>query len=345
MVAHFIVGFLGLLSVATVSADVGDVPRRAPDPTAIVAPTPTGGYYVVSTGPGIPLWHSSDLVHWEALGSVFPNRVPAWAEAAVPGHRGVWAPDISYHDGWYYLYYAVSTMGGPRSVIGLAVNKAIRPGDPGYRWEDRGLVIESFPGQEKFNAIDPNLFVDKDGRWYLFFGSGSRRGGINIVPIDPATGKPFKDREVVSPVATRPPGSGNIEAPYVVHRNGFYYLFVSWDSCCKGADSNYKVMVGRSTGVSGPYVDAQGRRMLDGGGTLVLAGDERWIGPGHNSVLTTEKGEWLVYHTWDAQQINAGRILQVRPLYWTSDGWPMPGQPLNVEYRWAADFPWATKQR
>jgi arabinan endo-1,5-alpha-L-arabinosidase len=134
---------------------------------------------------------------------------------------------------------------------------------------------------------------------------------------------------VIVPVAARPRHKTHaIEAPFVIVHNGYYYLFVSWDRCCDGADSDYKVMVGRSRNVLGPYLDARGRSMLQGGGTLVLAGNERWRGPGHNSVLSTEDGQWMVHHTYDMQNLKAQRILQIRPLSWTSDGWPEVGEPI-----------------
>ena len=122
------------------------------------------------------------------------------------------------------------------------------------------------------------------------------------------------------PVAARPRHPPHaVEAPFVIFRDGYYYLFVSWDRCCDGADSDYKVMVGRSRGVTGPYVDAEGRAMLEGGGTLVLAGNERSRGPGHNSVLTTDAGQWIVHHTYDVQNLRAQRVLQIRPMSWTHE--------------------------
>ena len=165
-----------------------------------------------------------------------------------------------------------------------------------------------------------------DGNWYLFF--GSFWSGIKAVALAPETGKPKEDAEIV-PVAGRPNHPTHaIEAPFVIFRDGYYYLFVSWDRCCDGADSDYKVMVGRSRKVLGPYVDADGRTMLDGGGTLVLESSDRWRGPGHNSVLTTEEGQWLVHHTYDMQHLRAQRILQIRPMSWSPEGWPKVGKPL-----------------
>ena len=301
----------------------------AADPTIVVAQGADGhsSYYVVATGRGIRIFSSTDLKHWRWVGRVFSEDVPSWAKQEVPRSDGIWAPDLSYHRGLYYLYYSVSSFGSQRSVIGLAVNKTLDQNNPDYEWVDRGKVIESRPGQCDFNAIDPALFVDRDGKWYLFF--GSFWSGIKAVEMDAETGKPLADATIV-PIASRPEHPTHaIEAAFVIFHRGFYYLFVSWDRCCDGADSDYKVMVGRAGQVTGPYVDAKGRELLKGGGTLVLQGDDRWRGPGHNSVLTTDQGQWLVHHTYDVQNLRARRILQIRPLSWSENGWPRVGKPIQ----------------
>lgn len=302
--------------------------RGAPDPTAVATTGQNGQplYVVAATGRGVQLLKSTDLKHWQRAGRVFDDAVPQWAREAVPGTNGIWAPDLSYHDGLYYLYYSVSTFGGQRSVIGLAVNKAIDPESADYKWEDRGLVIESSPETSDFNAIDPALMVDQEGRWLLFW--GSHWEGLKVVEVDPATGKPKPGAEI-KPVAARPDTQSHaIEAPFAMFHDGYYYLFVSWDGCCDGARSTYNVRVGRSRNSTGPFIDADGKSMLDGGGTLVIESSERWRGPGHNGILTTEDGQWMVLHTYDNENLQAQRILQVRPLTWTDGGWPKVGEPV-----------------
>ncbi len=298
------------------------------DPTIVAVPRGEDGfdYYVASTGRGIRLSHSQNLKQWRYLGRVFDQNVPDWAQAAVPQSTGIWAPDLSYHDGLFYLYYSVSSFGSQRSVIGLAVNKTLDQESPDYQWTDRGMVIESAPGTCDFNAIDPALFVDRDGSWYLFW--GSFWSGLKAIALDPQTGKPKLDAQIQS-VAARPRHETHaIEAPFVIHHQDFYYLFASWDRCCDGADSDYKVVVGRAKNVLGPYQDAEGRAMLEGGGTVILENSQRWRGPGHNSVLTTAQGQWIVHHTYDIQNLRAQRVLQIRPLTWTEDGWPQVGEPI-----------------
>ncbi|MGQ9592657.1 MAG: arabinan endo-1,5-alpha-L-arabinosidase [Planctomycetota bacterium] len=323
------VGWLGFAVTQWRSGARAEEPREgilagAPDPSAIALEPMGKGYAVFATGRGIPIYRSEDLVRWRRAGAVFEEAVPRWALEKVPGARGVWAPHVERFGGRYNLYYAVSTFGSQRSLIGLAANRTLDPESSEYRWEDLGEVIASRPG-DRFNAIDPAAFVDEDGRVYLFW--GSFWSGIYAVELDPATGKPREGEKHV-PVADRREPPNAIEAPYVIFRDGRYYLFVSFDACCEGAKSTYKVMVGRSERVLGPYADAAGRPLLEGGGTLLLASHGRWRGPGHNSVLKLGERSWLVHHTYDLEHLERQRILQVRPLYWLEDGWPVVGEPL-----------------
>jgi len=142
--------------------------RHVHDPTIA---THGGEYYVFSTGKGIPIRRSKNLLHWETAGRVFEEDAPAWARQEIPGARDVWAPDISFCGGQYHLYYSVSTFGSQRSCIGLATNKTLDPADKEYQWIDQGKVIESFPGKDDFNAIDPALVLDARKRPWLVFGS------------------------------------------------------------------------------------------------------------------------------------------------------------------------------
>ncbi|MBN2270878.1 MAG: arabinan endo-1,5-alpha-L-arabinosidase [Sedimentisphaerales bacterium] len=299
--------------------------RGIPDP-GIIRSQQDGRYYVFCTGRGIPINRSKDLVEWEPVGRVFETSVPDWARNEVPGSRNIWAPDIAYFNGKYHLYYSISTFGSQRSCIGLATNKVLDPASKDYEWSDHGKAIESAPGKTDFNAIDPAIFADNDGKIYLAF--GSFWDGIKMVHIDPATGKPNPVDSRRYSLARRPVHHA-IEAAYIISRNGYYYLFVSFDACCEGVNSTYRVMVGRSKQVTGPYVDIEGNRMTEGGGSLVLASHENWRGPGHNSVIQTPDGDFLVHHTYDARQTRGGRNLQIRPLLWTSQGWPVASEPLT----------------
>ncbi|MBV9851557.1 MAG: arabinan endo-1,5-alpha-L-arabinosidase [Armatimonadetes bacterium] len=281
-----------------------------------------GHYYVYSTGAGIPIRRSPDLIHWERIGRVFTEDVPAWAREVVPGSRGIWAPDIAFFRGRFHLYYAVSTFGSNRSVIGLATNTTLDPSCAEYDWVDEGEVLRS-DHDDGYNAIDPNLvFVSHDQVALAF---GSFWSGIKMIRLDHRTGKPEPGAVLVS-LARHPPSTA-IEAPFLMRRGPYFYLFVSWDFCCRGAGSTYNIRVGRARQAAGPYRDREGKPMLDGGGTLVLGTEGDMIGPGGCSVYQGAADDLLVHHFYDGGQ-NGVPTLQIRPLIWTPDGWPVAGRPL-----------------
>jgi len=284
-------------------------------------------YYVFSTdqpgsGGRIPWRFSKDLMYWEKGGYVFDD-LPDWATKAVPETRGIWAPDISFVNGRYLLYYVCSAFGKNTSVIGLATNTTLDPKSTDYRWQDQGLVFQSAPG-DNYNCIDPNHVIDRQGNHWLAF--GSFWGGIMLIQLDPATGKPPAGKPKIYPLAKRPtddPGLDAIEAAFIIERQGFYYLFCSFDFCCRGADSNYYTVVGRSGNVTGPYGDANHFAMIDGNAVVVLKNDPygRWRGPGGGSILRDKGQDYIVYHAYDARR---GGIptLRIAPLVWSADGWP-----------------------
>lgn len=117
------------------------------------------------------------------------------------------------------------------------------------------------------------------------------------------------------------PGDGAIEGPFIFCKAGFYYLFTSFDYCCRGPQSTYKMMVGRAASVTGPYLDRAGTPLAQGGGTLVLAGDRSWYGVGHNAVCTFDGTDYLVFHGYDAADKGHSK-LRIEKLRWDADGWP-----------------------
>jgi len=283
-------------------------------------------YYVFSTsvkadtGGHVACRRSRDLVSWERAGFVF-TQVPEWARDAVPSTKGVWAPDISFFNGLYHLYYSVSSFGSNHSVIGLATNKTLDPSAPGFEWVDRGLVVRSRL-RDKFNAIDPNLAVDRDGRYWLSW--GSFWSGLKMARIDPATGKLMESEDKMHSLASMPAvrGAPNpIEAPFIISHGDFYYLFASFEFCCRGAKSTYFVACGRAREITGPYLDVNGRPMLEGGGSIVIQGNERFKGTGHNAVLREGDRDFLVYHAYDVEHDGTPN-LRISPIYWTPEGWP-----------------------
>jgi arabinan endo-1,5-alpha-L-arabinosidase len=274
-------------------------------------------YFLFCTGPRTPIRSSTDLMHWELRGDVF-SQIPDWAREAIPRADSIWAPDIAYYNSTFHLYYSVSTFGSNRSVIGLATNATLDPDSSDYAWTDDGLVVESQRVND-YNAIDPNVIVDEDGIPWLAF--GSHWSGIKMRLLDPETGKPSTEDESLYPLASRAAHPRAVEAPYIIRRGDFYYLFVSFDACCRGITSTYRVMVGRSEQVTGPYVDRDDVPMLEDGGTQVTYPSGRWRGPGHCAILQENDTDTIVYHAYDGQ-LNGLPTLRVDALVWDDEAWP-----------------------
>ncbi|GAO43869.1 endo-1,5-alpha-L-arabinanase [Flavihumibacter petaseus NBRC 106054] len=285
-----------------------------------------GYWYVFGTGRGITVMRSADRRNWKRLPPVF-DQPPGWAVKAVSGFKGhIWAPDIAYVRGHYYLFYAVSAFGKNTSCIGVASNKTLDPDSKEYHWLDHGKVIESVPGRDMWNAIDPNLILDEKGTPWLSF--GSFWNGIKMVQLDssltqPATPQQWytlaaRSRNPVLPDSVA--GDAAIEAPFIFHHNNYYYLFVSFDYCCRGVKSTYKVVVGRSKSIIGPYLDRDGVPMTLGGGTLVREGDANWMGIGHNAVFSDDGNDYLLYHGYDAHDNGKSKLWQEK-IRWRDD-WP-----------------------
>ncbi|MBM0278299.1 arabinan endo-1,5-alpha-L-arabinosidase [Micromonospora sp. STR1s_6] len=276
------------------------------DPT--VVKRPTGGYLMVHTGNNVAIKTSPDRTNWRNAGAAFPGGAP-WTLPYTNGGSNLWAGDISFHNGQYWLYYSASSFGSNRSAIFLATSPTGASGS----WTNRGLVIESRTS-DNFNAIDPNLVVDDQGRWWLSF--GSFWSGLKLVQVNPSNG--LRLDGTIRSIAGR--GGGAIEAPYIFKHGSYYYLWVSWDMCCRGASSTYRVMVGRSTSITGPYRDRSGRDMNAGGGTEVLAGHDNVRGPGHQAVIGDTDGDVLIYHYYNAS--NGAALLGINRIGYDSAGWP-----------------------
>jgi arabinan endo-1,5-alpha-L-arabinosidase len=321
--------FTGALAVAITTASIATRTAvaqnltgslRLHDPSSALEHD--GTFYLFYTAQGIRSKTSTDRIHWSAGPRVFDNsQIPAWTSQNVPAFTGTfWAPDIAYFNNRYHLYYSVSSFGSQVSAIGLATNPTLDPSDPNYQWTDEGAVIQSNPGQNPFNAIDPAVIQSSDGRIWMSF--GSFWNGIYLTELDPATGKrtsPSSPTYSIARHPVRPPNA--IEAPYIYQRDGYYYLFVNWDSCCQGANSTYNIRVGRSTEITGPYLDKNGVSMTHGGGSLLLGTLGDYIGPGHSSIFTDQGLDWFGYHYYDGADNGASKY-NLRRIYWDQNGWP-----------------------
>lgn len=274
-----------------------------------------GFYYVFSTGTGLPIHMSVDLRNWSDDGQVFATK-PAWiTTTSSSAPNNLWAPDISSFGGQYHLYYAASTFGSNTSCIGHATSADVET----TTWVDHGPVICS-TSSDNWNAIDPMAVIDDQGEPWLAF--GSFWSGIKLIKLD-MTGA--RSGTEFASLSTR--DNSAVEAPYLVLHDGYYYLFESVDYCCMGVDSTYKIFVGRSATIEGPYVDHDGVALLSGGGTQLVVGDDRWKGPGHNAVLHTVVGDYNVYHSYDAQAAGIP-TLRIAQLRWSPvDGWPISAGP------------------
>jgi arabinan endo-1,5-alpha-L-arabinosidase len=289
-----------------------------------------GTYYLFSTGDpagavgngNIQIRTSRDLRDWTYTGTVFAAK-PAWITSALGSIPNLWAPDISYFGGRWHLYYAGSSFGSNNSVIGLATTPTLDPRSPRYHWTDDGLVLRTTTS-DNFNAIDPSLVTDASGGKWLVL--GSFWSGIKLIGLDAATGKPASSSPAVYSLAAKPFPDPE-EGAGITYHDGYYYLFVAVDYCCRGISSTYHIQVGRSASVTGPYTDAAGTAMTSGGGTEVQGTDAGMIGPGSPFVFPAGgRGDYLVYHYYDAFS-NGDAWVQIRPLIWVG-GWPVTGQPI-----------------
>lgn len=288
-----------------------------------------GTYYLFATGRGISVWSSPDMVQWKKEAPVF-SEPPNWSLDINPGFKNhIWAPDINFHNGQYYLYYSVSAFGKNTSAIGLAVNKTLDPTSPDFQWVDKGIVIQSVPGRDLWNAIDPNLVFDDEGTPWFNFGSFwngmklVRLGDdLKTVQIGPEDWYTISRRNRSFDRDDRNAGDGAVEAPFIFKKDGWYYLFVSFDYCCRGVNSTYKVVVGRSNNVKGPYLDKEGNSMFEGGGSLVIEGNEDWHGVGHNSAYTFDGKDYLIFHGYDAHDEGKSKLL-IREIKWDGENWPI----------------------
>lgn len=308
-----------LVGSATASRALDGV-LRSHDPSTVAICN--NRYYVFSTGPGIPILTSEDGFTWKRDGRVF-EKIPEAVRALSPKNNGVhvWAPDIIQRNGEYWLYYSVSAWGSFVSAIGLVTNPTLDRNDPRYKWTDRGPIVNSVEGQD-LNAIDPGVVAAPDGTLWLAY--GSYHGNIELVQLDPGTGLRIAPGSPATVIANRS------EAADIIYREPYFYLFVNHGSCCKGKDSGYNIRVGRAKKVTGPYLDRNGDDLAQGAGSLFLAAKGRQIGPGHFGRFFDDGLERFSCH-YEADLDRPGpSVLDIRPLLWTPDGWPVAGENLKA---------------
>lgn len=287
-------------------------------------------YHVFATGMGIQHMTSKDRKTWTVKAEPVMTVIPKWTQDSVPGFRNhVWAPDVIKWHGRWWLSYSCSTFGKNGSSIGLLSTRSLSfP-----IWNDEGCIVTSKDKRDNWNAIDPNFIIDDNDQPWLVW--GSFWDGIQLVRLD--TTMHIAAGEKPRTIARRYPkgfktsepnptskfaGTNAIEAPFIFKHGGYYYLFVSWDYCCRGAKSNYRVAVGRSKNVAGPYLDRNGKDMAEGGGNLFIEGDKKdFEAAGHCAAYTFGNEDIFVCHGYSIAHKGASILIQ-KPISWTSDGWP-----------------------
>jgi arabinan endo-1,5-alpha-L-arabinosidase len=302
------------------------------------------GDYLVIAGSGIfGLGLEYYLIDEDPEGVVLGSRIfstikPDWyQEIQVWNDTGEFdAPDMPYPNVIYYTIYDEI-----HGYVQDATGRAIAIGTPPNRiWIDDGIVIRSAGEKDHPRAMDASVFKDYDG--YLWMVFGSHAGGIYIIQLDPETGKllehpedvwvdykksQYSERSVHLAIYGGKGEKNAIEAPYIYKNNGYYYLFVNWDGCCAGIASTYNIRLGRSTSPTGPYIDKSDMDMLDGGGSLFLQTENRYIGPGQSGIFNCkgEDGQDLyifTFHYYDGED-NGKPKLGARYLEWDDDDWPV----------------------
>jgi len=300
----FVPQFLQFSLAQTVTNRQPVIDMSAPDPTVIRAEDGTFYLYATEDMRNVPIFHSANLVDWKLVGTAFTdNSRPKWLPKG-----GIWAPDIQRVGGKYHLYYAKSVWGGEWDAgIGVAVsnNPAGPFVDRGYMFTSKQIGIQ--------NCIDP-FYIEDGGKKYLFFGSFHGIYGVELTADGLHVKQGAKPREVAGTF---------MEATYIRRRGGYYYLFGSTGTCCEGARSTYRITIGRSKSLFGPYVDKAGQRLLDNHYNILLDKDDSVLGPGHNAGLITDDtgNDYMFYHGFKASDPDAGRAVWLSRIVW-ADGWP-----------------------
>lgn len=292
---------------------------RVHDPSTVILNDKT--FWIFATGDGVKSLYSTNLIDWTFAKPALPTN-PPWAAGIAAVHRDYfWAPDVIKANDRYLLYYSVSTWGKNTSAIGLASNVTLDSTNPKFQWADAGMVIRSF-ATNNFNAIDPAVSFDADGRLWLAF--GSYWSGIKLIELNPVTGQRLAPDSPIHSLAF----NDSIEAAFIYRRGTNFFLFVNWGQCCRGTNSTYEIRMGRADKITGPYLDRFGKDMLQGGGSLFLDSQPPCYGPGHAGIINVAGQDWFSCHYYDGNHRGNSR-LWVGKLSWDTQGWPIP--PLLTE--------------
>ena len=300
--------FLGVYAQDTYQNPVSK--KSLPDPTVMRAPD--GWFYLYATEDthNVPIYKSKNLTTWRYAGTAFTD---ATRPMDFVSNGAIWAPEINYFQVGdkmqYVLYYSKSEWGKTWECgIGVAVSDY-----PNTGFHDaHKLFISSEMGLE--NCIDP-FFIEDNGKKYLFFGSFHDIYGIELTE----DGMAVKEGASKFKIA-----GGLIEATTIMKHDGWFYLIGSAGSCCEGASSTYRLVMARSRRVTGPYVDRNNRTAIGDNMSLLLQKSDEVVGPGHCSrFVEDDAGQtWIIYHGFQADNIDGGRVTYLDRIIWDEDGWP-----------------------
>jgi arabinan endo-1,5-alpha-L-arabinosidase len=322
------VGASGRISTDTYVNPILD--EDFPDPAVILAPD--GYYYAYATQTlrdghwlNIQVSRSADLIHWDHLGDALPEK-PEWASTT----QDFWAPSVIFDGTTYFMYYSATPDVCHHHERGhaLAIATSTTPAGP---FVDMGMPLLLGAG---FEFIDPMAFdCPVTGKHFLYWGSGFQPIKVQELSGDRLSfGRDSAPIDLIWPNGEDGGFPRLVEAAWVVHHDGYFYLFYSGDNCC-GPDADYGVMVARSESATGPFETLEEAKGVPH--SLILFKNDRWLAPGHNCVVIDEGGEfWIVYHAVDVQrprqrqedEINSRRVLLIDRVEW-HDGWPWVGTP------------------
>ena len=273
-------------------------------------------YYMVTSSfvyyPGLPIFHSKDLVHWEQIGHGI-HRPDQLDYKNCETSLGLWAPSIRYHEG---LFYIINTfVSGGREVY--RDNYIITAKDPAGPWSDPVFV-------EGADGIDSSLFFDDDGSlWYVGNFICEERlyeghQGIYLNELDPVTFQ-FKGPRYIIWDGVKTRGKW-IEAPHIYKKDGWYYLLVAEG----GTFVNHSVQMARCRDINGDYEICPRNPVLTHRHMPLL---NPISVTGHADIVETQNGEWwmvlLAVRPYQGAHYNLGRETFMVPIVWAEDGWPM----------------------
>lgn len=297
----FFATLFSLVSTCVLAKDFGYVnpviPGFHPDPSVCRVDS---DYYLVTSSfefsPGVPLFHSRDLIHWEQIGHVLTR------DSQLPLQKsgswcGIYAPTIRHHDGVFYMI-TTNVLGGGNFIV--------------HTRDVRGEWSE--PVWLKQGGIDPSLFWDEDGKCYMV---SNPDGGIWLCEIDPMTGVQKTDSKLI----WEGTGGRYPEAPHIYKKDGFYYLMIAEG----GTEYGHSETIARSRRIDGPYLANPANPILT---HYCQAAEGSSIqGTGHADLVQAHDGSWwtvfLAFRPVSGNNHVMGRETFLAPVSWPKGGWPV----------------------